>query len=455
MAQYVKISKSKNLRYQLVSILYLLFITLTLLQIPTDWLRVNSKISADFMNVSADDDISDVQLSNAIKEVERLQNEFIALSKIQKDPTGYKTTDEFFINQKKGAQLFSIIYELHEYYEKTANKAYLAKFDQLFKDDLMNGLSTGEFNKWMEWKFKNVPGSVAQLLINEILVRCHLMHGALAVSKPDANNLVELAFNINELHLGDTALLVLNAGYVDNFEVLFGKNSTSEFNKVGDSIYFTPKKVGKYTLSATGVDKSTENLEIQVLPMTISGSNGSSNEKKIQYFFQGKPSQITSKAITEGSKFKLVGGDWEQVRVSNGKIEFLPTKPGWNVLKLESSAGALYLEDSVFVYPTPTPIIDVEKASNNKINLEQLKNDGVLKLRFFHPTHTNISYVVEKVVVNFIGAKNKIQEYNSNLISVDQNIVSNTKFILVKNVKLRTRVGNIIELNEPILIEIN
>jgi len=453
MAKYVKISKSKNLRYQLVSILYLLFITLTLLQIPTEWLRVNSKISADFMNVSADDDISDVQLSNAIKEVERLQNEFIALSKVQKDPTGYKTTDEFFINQKKGAQLFAIIHELHEYYVKTMNTAYLAKFDQLFKDDLNNGLASGQFQKWMEWKFKNVPGSVAQLLINEILVRCHLMHGSLGVSKPAANNLVELAFNINELYLGDTALLVLNSGYVENFEVMFGKKPTTEFTKLGDTIYFIPKRVGTYKLTATGMDKSNESFEVRVHPMTISGSNGSSNEKKIQYFFQGKPSQITSKAITEGSKYKLVGGDWEQVRVSNGKIEFKPTKPGWNVLKLESSAGALYLEDSVFVYPTPQPVVVASQASNNKLSSKQLLSDGKLKLKIFHPLYNDIQYKIEDMDVRFIGEGLKDQKFYSENIGMENIQLSKVKFIQVKRIKLSTNSGSMI-LTEPLLIEV-
>lgn len=453
MANYVKISKSKNLRYQLVSILYLLFITLTLLQIPVEWLRVNSKLSADFMKVSADDEISDVQLSNTIKEVERLQSEFIALSKIQKDPTGYKTTDEFFIHQKKGTELFSVLYELKNYYSKLLNSSTKVKFEQLFDEDLKNGLTSGEFNKWMEWKFKNVPGSVAQLLLNEILVRCHLLHGSLGVTPTTNNNLVNLAFNIDELHLGDTALLVLNSGYTESFEVYFNKKSTTEFKKVGDSIYFIPQKVGKYKISATGIDKSQESFDIQVLPMTISGSNGSSNEKKIHYFFQGKPSQITSKAITEGSKYQLVGGNWEQVKVSNGKIEFKPMNPGWNVLKLESSSGALYLEDSVFVYPTPQPVVVAFQASNNKISAKQLMVDGKLTVKVFHPLYKDIVYKVEEMDVNFIGEGLRGLRYSSENIKMDNIQVSKVRFIQVKRIKLSTNSSSMI-LKEPLLIEV-
>ena len=41
MAKYVKISKAKNLRFRLISVLYLLFISLSIIQIPIEWLRIN------------------------------------------------------------------------------------------------------------------------------------------------------------------------------------------------------------------------------------------------------------------------------------------------------------------------------------------------------------------------------------------------------------------------------
>jgi hypothetical protein len=345
------------------------------------------------------------------------------------------------------------MYELKNYYSKSSNSTTKAKFEQLFSEDLKNGLESGEFQKWMEWKFKNVPGSVAQLLINEILVRCHLLHGSLGVTPTTNSNLVQLAFNINELHLGDTALLVLNSGYTESFDVFFNKKSTSEFKKVGDSIYFIPQKVGKYKISATGIDKSQENFDIQVLPMTISGSNGSSKENKIYYFFQGRSSQITSKAITEGSKYKLVGGNWDQVKVSNGKIEFKPMNPGWNVLKLESSSGALYLEDSVFVYPTPQPVVVAFQVSNNKISAKQLDVDGKLTVKVFHPLYRDIQYKVEEMDVNFIGEGLRGLKFYSENIKMDNIQVSKVRFIQVKRIKLSTNASSMI-LKEPLLIEV-
>ncbi len=455
MAKYVKITKSKNLRYQLVSILYLLFITLTLLQIPVDWLRVNSKISTDFMNVTADDEIVDVQLATAIQQVEKLQSDFIKLNKIQKDPTGYKTTDDFFINQKKGSQLFAILFELNSNYQKMpSTHVGRKKFEELFKEDLAQGLATGQFKRWMEWKFKNVPGSVAQLLLNEILVRCHLIHGSLGITQKENNGLVKIAFNLDQLHLGDTAILVLNTGYTEDFKIFNNGKTSSDYFRIGDTVYFVPKKIGKYKLVASGIDKSEEAVEIQVSPMTISDLNEANNQnQKLHYFFQGKPSQITSNAILDGSKYQLSGGKWDNVRISKGKIEFTPTQSGWNLLKLQSSSGSLYLQDSVFVYPTPQPVVVASQVSNNKVSAKQLLANGSLKIKVFHPVYKDIDYTINEVDVNLIGEGIRNLKYNSDMIRLDNSQISKVRFIQIKRLKLNTSSGSMV-LKEPLLIEV-
>ncbi len=454
MANYVKISKSKNLRFRLVSILYLLFITLTLLQIPVDWLRVNARISTDFMNVTSADKISDIQLANAIKQIENLQTEFNSVNLIQKDPTGYKATDEFFIYKKKGAQLFAILHELEVYFQqRSPSDPIRIKFQDLFKDDLKNGLETGQFKNWMDWKFKNVPGSVAQLLINELLVRCHLLHGSLGFVKNEKSNLVQMAFNLDQLHLGDQARLVINSNYTEEFKIFYSNKSSNDYTKMGDSIIFTPTRPGKYELIAIGKDKSEEKLEINVLPMTISGAtqSGSANNE-IQYFFQGKPSKIVSSAITKGSKYELDGGKWTNVSIEDGRIAFTPTTAGWNVLKLQN-AGVIYLADSVFVYPTPQPVVVASQVSNNKISSKQLNIDGNLKVNVFHPMYKEILYKVEEMEILLIGDGSRMLKTNSNVLKLDNSQISKVRFIQVKKLKLSTTAGSM-ELKEPLLIEV-
>jgi len=54
MAEYIKIKKSKNLRFRLISVLYLLFISLSILQIPLEWLRINDNYADYFQRTKVE-----------------------------------------------------------------------------------------------------------------------------------------------------------------------------------------------------------------------------------------------------------------------------------------------------------------------------------------------------------------------------------------------------------------
>jgi hypothetical protein len=187
--------------------------------------------------------------------------------------------------------------------------------------------------------------------------------------------------------------------------------------------------------------------------MTISGAtqNGSANNE-IQYFFQGKPSKIVSSAITKGSKYELDGGKWTNVAIDDGRIAFTPTTPGWNVLKLQN-AGVVYLADSVYVYPTPQPVVVASQVSNNKISSKQLNIDGKLKVNVFHPMYKEILYKVEEMEILLIGDGSRMLKTNSNVLNLDNYQISKVRFIQVKKLKLSTSAGSM-ELKEPLLIEV-
>ena len=48
MSEYVKIKRSKNLRFRLISLMYLIFIVLSMTQIPVAWLKIGSPIASYF-----------------------------------------------------------------------------------------------------------------------------------------------------------------------------------------------------------------------------------------------------------------------------------------------------------------------------------------------------------------------------------------------------------------------
>ena len=45
MSNWVKITKSKQLRYKLIAVMYLIFIALSAINIPIEWLHINKYLS--------------------------------------------------------------------------------------------------------------------------------------------------------------------------------------------------------------------------------------------------------------------------------------------------------------------------------------------------------------------------------------------------------------------------
>ena len=76
MAGKVKIKKSKNLRFRLISVLYLLFISLTVLQIPIEWFRINYGL-LDYLNKSTKSEINIPVLKECYDYVEDLDKRYL------------------------------------------------------------------------------------------------------------------------------------------------------------------------------------------------------------------------------------------------------------------------------------------------------------------------------------------------------------------------------------------
>lgn len=101
--------------------MYLLFISLSILQIPIDWLRTNINIS-QYINNSTSVEMDNKQILAVYNEVESIEKEFYKEvgydmdKKIYKDPDSYSGTDMYFIRWKKGYNLFEKLVELKKYH---------------------------------------------------------------------------------------------------------------------------------------------------------------------------------------------------------------------------------------------------------------------------------------------------------------------------------------------------
>ena len=72
----VKIKKSKNLRFRLISVLYLLFISLTVLQIPIEWFRINYSL-LDYMNKSTKAELTVPEIKACYDYVDDLDKRYL------------------------------------------------------------------------------------------------------------------------------------------------------------------------------------------------------------------------------------------------------------------------------------------------------------------------------------------------------------------------------------------
>lgn len=106
MAKFVKIKKAKNLRFRLISVLYLLFISLSIIQIPIEWLRINPTMAA-YLTSTTSKDVVVLEMRAAMDAVDQIDAEFTKSlgfdekNNIYREPNGYSNTDNFFIIKKK------------------------------------------------------------------------------------------------------------------------------------------------------------------------------------------------------------------------------------------------------------------------------------------------------------------------------------------------------------------
>jgi len=295
MAKFVRISKAKNLRFRLISLLYLLFISLSIIQIPIEWLRINPTVS-DYLNSTTSKTVSVIQIKAAMDAVTQIESDFTkALGYNEKtksinEPTGYAVSDNFFIINKKADYLFEKFVDLKNYFLNLPETNPKRKeFEKLFSGDLENGLRNNKPILWAEWKFKHAPATVVKTLLAELRLRLNLLNGAIELdSKGDkADKIVLLAYNLDVLKPGDTATFVIAKKAETSVKIDLGGIIVNDYKWKGDTLYFIPKTTGQYNVefNSKGV---IDKLSITVIPA------GFTDEKKdaLQTFFVGKKASV-------------------------------------------------------------------------------------------------------------------------------------------------------------------
>jgi len=440
MSNWVKITKSKQLRYKLIAVMYLIFIALSAINIPIEWLHINKYLSP-LLTETTIVSIDNKDLKAVYESVEETKKNFYEAlgydeeTESYREPFGYAVTDAFFIRNGRGVSLQKALQEVAEHADELGPRQ-LNLFNDLFADDIENGLLDDD-NSWAKWKFKHVPASMAEALLNEIILRVRLIAGDLEFKGGKEGNakqsIVEYATNLDYLVFGDT-LKVKSS--LDNVRAVVSRGTdTTIMNETGGFYYFVPTTTGTHNLTLRG-RTIEEQYTFTVLPAQIANRE----QKAFITYFEGAASTLELGTVISGGAVNCSCDP--EAKYRNSTLSFTPSAEGWCQLQLRGANGVVLLNDSVYVQPAPRPYFKVK----GLVNGDQLpQGTDEVALEAFHPSvpanYEVVSITYEKLsgtagdetvestelsLTNYSGAvwiKKVVAQSGSQLFESDQNFL--------------------------------
>lgn len=361
MSNWIRVKKARVLRNKLIAVMYLLFISLSVINIPIDWLHVN-KYMAPLLTETTIVSIENNELRAVYEGVEAIKTEFYQELGYNeetgeyREPFGYSVTDNFFITRSRGSKLQEALQQVYTHLDELGEeKATL--FNTLFEEDLKNGLLE-EGDEWLVWKFKHVPASLAEVLLNEIVLRVRLISGDLEFKGHNGpisseQGLVQFATNLDFMVLGDTLKVQPSDA-----------NTTASVQKATDeqwqdlaqeesTYHFIPEASGTYTLRLRS-DRQEEFYSFTVLPARINRRGSSA----VLTYVEGMPATVSVGTVIAGGKVDCSCDPAASFR--NQQLNFTPANEGWCSFEVRGGNNALLLQDSVYVQRRPEPLLKVK-----------------------------------------------------------------------------------------------
>ena len=443
MGNWVKIKKAKQLRYKLISVLYLLFIAISIIDIPIDWLHVN-KYVAPLLTETTVVSIDNQDLNAVYESVEQTKADlYIALgydeqTGMYREPFGYSRTDNFFINQKRAKGLQSALNKVANHADRLGPQQ-LNEFNDLFEDDIKNGL-LDDTDEWIKWKFNHVPATMAETLLNEIILRVRLISGDLefkgGVKMDTKQSIVDYATNLDYLVFGDT--LKVKTSIQNIRAVISYKGDSTKMSQDKDFFYFVPSNTGNHKLTLTG-RTIQEEYTFTVLPAQISNRS----QRAFITYFEATPSILELGTVISGGRVSCSCDT--AANYKNSTLRFTPASDGWCQLKILGSNGVLLLKDSVYVQPTPKPYFKVKGLLNGN-KLPSVDNE--ITLEAFHPS-VGAEYNISSITYEKLGTKDGDLTTNASAI----NVLNYEGALWIKKV-VATSGSQVFESNQSFLITI-
>ena len=449
MSEYVKIKRSKNLRFRLISLMYLIFIVLAMMQIPVAWLKIASPIRTYFSKSSVvSQDSSFNRLQNEIKSIENDFKQFIQYQNLEAGSpilNSYAKTDNYFLNLGNGEKVFAVLNQLKALVKEEKEKQI---FDNLFEQDLANGLKEGSAQTWVTYKFKHTPANLALTQLAEMQLRISLLNeGKLNANNDFTEPTLSLMTRYANMRVGDEANFQVKGDTLQEIFISRDQNPSNDYTLYPNGFIFKPQFAGTYTLSVRGLNK-TETMAIEVL------AAGFPTKNALPFRICYKGVSYTQRIPFEQSKLTLTCNADAQASLQRGLIQFTPDKEGWCTLLVKSAEGVLF-HDSAYVKPLPDPIFLVQDVPNLQCSKKRLKQLNGLNLLAFHPSFKEgNAYRILSFKVRSIGKATKVENVQGTSYSPAAEDVEQLQYLAFYDIQYKIGKETKIK-TEPILILIN
>lgn len=449
MSEYVKIKRSKNLRFRLISLMYLIFIVLSMTQIPVAWLKITNPIRNYFDKIVFMPDNSNYQqIQTEILKIENDFKQFIQYQNIKAESpelNSYSKTDDYFLKQAHGDTVFALLIELNKIVKNDSERKI---FEMLFEQDLSNGLNTENSKIWVNYKFKHTPTNLVITQLAELRVRIGLLNeSSIPLVKDLAEPKLSLLTKYATMRVGDEASFQVKGDTMQAVFMSRNQKPINDYKLLENGLVFKPTLAGKHLISVRGLTKS-ENVSIEVLPAAFPTKNS-------------LPFRICYKGVSYSQKTPFQQGIMNltcsadpYATIQKGIIQFEPETEGWCALLVKNKDGVLF-HDSVYVKPLPEPIVLVQNISNLTCSKKRLEQLNGLNLLAFHPSFKEgEAYAILSFKVRSIGKKTKITEIQGNSYSPSKEEIEDLQYLAFYDIHYK--IGSETKLKaDPIIIQIN
>lgn len=442
MGKYIRIKKSKNLRFRLISILYLLFISLSIIQIPIGWLRVNPNIRMSLLSLdSVQKEATNIEALK--KKIHLLDETFtnFAGSDPQTgellNPENYAQTDQYFLEEGHSKTLFADLQNLSDsIFNLPESSPVRETFEKLFASDLEHGLKARTAQVWSTWKFSHVPATVVRLQMADFILKLNLLQGDFEIDPQSRANAPELilAYNIDRLHIGDTAFFVYQGKKRPQLDLAVGSEKAQAYEWEKDTLIFVALDTGRYHLDFN-LGKEARSFEFDVLP----GHFQNLDYKAPEAFYSGIPLLLPVSKEQSLLNFQCNCMPGQSPKAINNQLQITPQRAGWCYIQgTDAKLNSLVFEDSIYIQPLPAPMIQATGISGNKISSQRLNQRNGLDFKVQFPQQEFAqAYEIDSIQATLYGSFGRRDINQANRLNISSEELIGLQYIEVQSVRLK------------------